>query len=617
MASSPRRTASPQRLDGGTPSSRHPPPSVNPPPPSSQQQQQRPESALGATPPPSSSSSSCSTGDMKVAAANVAGTLRVEVLAARNLHAAVLGSLLKWTPSYSNPFVAVSLRRDEFLTTVKEKTLNPSWKETGELAIPLPTEQELLQTVGVSAAGGALAVSGAHVAGAAKKLSDTPGEAEFHACFPCLRVQVFHRADEPDGAESAARGLSSAPTRRATDKLIGEVSVPLLPCLLSSASSHRAWYTLSAEDLPDAGQIQLAMNYDCGGMEPLKGDVVRLTGFGGLEYYAKLLPVNARLEVVETFQDQVLAQCKSIEGWTLSFELHRNLLFVVRRPSILRDAQSQLQGQITRVRHSPLVLRARGVWLALPDAQRRQLWQLYQLAAFSGGVVYDVVTRSLQATLHDGVHAGLQTCAQGSSEAVDQVTAEFVRVFWLGSTRERREGGHAERSRTDDMRQSLEGGPAKGRGRIVEGFGGEDGASVSAEIEWRVSTQEDEDAEEDKRPERAADEEEEEEEKQEDSDADNEDDDGRVSVPLESCPDQLICPITGCPMADPVVAADGHTYEREAILHWFATSNKSPMTGMQMPTTQVFPNFTLRQLSEEFQAARARQAERRHQHHAH
>ncbi|GLD96308.1 hypothetical protein PINS_up004991 [Pythium insidiosum] len=544
---------------------------------------------------------------MKSGAHNVAGTLRVEVLAARNLHAAVLGSLLKWTPSYSNPFVVVTLRRDEFVTTVKDKTLNPSWKETGELAIPLPTEQELLQTVGVSSGsggGGVLHVSGAHVA-SAKKLGDksATGDAEFHPCFPSLRVQVFHRADETDHAESS-RESSSPPTRRASDKLIGEVSVPLLPCLLSSASSHRSWYSLTADELPDAGQIQLSMNYDCGGMEPLKGDIVRLTGFGGLEYYAKLLPVNARLEVVETFQDQVFAQCKSIEGWTLSFELHRNLLFVVRRPSILRDAQSQLQGQIIRVQHSPLVLRARGLWLSLPDSQRRQLWQLYQLAAFSGGVVYDVVSRSLQATLNDGVHAGLQTCAQGSSEAVDQVAAEFVRVFWLGSTRDAREE-YAERSRTAEMQQSLEGGPAKGRGRIVQGFGCEAREGSGTEIEWRVLPEEYVDSEEDKRSSGARDDEEE---KQEDSE-----DDGHVSIPLESCPDQLICPITGCPMVDPVVAADGHTYEREAILHWFATSNKSPMTGMQMPTTQVFPNFTLRQLSEEFQAARARQADRRHQ----
>jgi hypothetical protein len=43
------------------------------------------------------------------------------------------------------------------------------------------------------------------------------------------------------------------------------------------------------------------------------------------------------------------------------------------------------------------------------------------------------------------------------------------------------------------------------------------------------------------------------------------------------------------------------------------------MTGMHMPTTQVFPNFTLRQLSEEVQAAATRRQQakrRRHRRHS-
>jgi len=47
----------------------------------------------------------------------------------------------------------------------------------------------------------------------------------------------------------------------------------------------------------------------------------------------------------------------------------------------------------------------------------------------------------------------------------------------------------------------------------------------------------------------------------------------------DALPGMPDCPITGQPMKDPVVAADGHTYERIAIARWLETSDKSPLTG--------------------------------------
>ena len=43
------------------------------------------------------------------------------------------------------------------------------------------------------------------------------------------------------------------------------------------------------------------------------------------------------------------------------------------------------------------------------------------------------------------------------------------------------------------------------------------------------------------------------------------------------------CPITTAVMRDPVVAADGHTYERQAIATWLATHNTSPLTREVIP----------------------------------
>lgn len=56
----------------------------------------------------------------------------------------------------------------------------------------------------------------------------------------------------------------------------------------------------------------------------------------------------------------------------------------------------------------------------------------------------------------------------------------------------------------------------------------------------------------------------------------------------------LRCPITHEPLKDPVVAADGHTYERNAIQRWFAQSPRSPITNVAVPSTMVYPNRALR-----------------------
>lgn len=63
-----------------------------------------------------------------------------------------------------------------------------------------------------------------------------------------------------------------------------------------------------------------------------------------------------------------------------------------------------------------------------------------------------------------------------------------------------------------------------------------------------------------------------------------------------SWPDEYRCPITTFPLLDPVVAADGFTYEAEAITQWLLTSNASPMTNEQLPHKGLTPNRNLRSL---------------------
>ena len=48
-------------------------------------------------------------------------------------------------------------------------------------------------------------------------------------------------------------------------------------------------------------------------------------------------------------------------------------------------------------------------------------------------------------------------------------------------------------------------------------------------------------------------------------------------------------------MREPVLlAGDGHTYERYAIEDWLASSNISPMTGADLDSKSVFPNYNIK-----------------------
>lgn len=67
-----------------------------------------------------------------------------------------------------------------------------------------------------------------------------------------------------------------------------------------------------------------------------------------------------------------------------------------------------------------------------------------------------------------------------------------------------------------------------------------------------------------------------------------------VEIP-ESTPSYFCCPITTEIFNDPVVAADGYTYEREAILSFFQEYGTiSPVQRVWMPSDRLIPNLCLR-----------------------
>ena len=64
------------------------------------------------------------------------------------------------------------------------------------------------------------------------------------------------------------------------------------------------------------------------------------------------------------------------------------------------------------------------------------------------------------------------------------------------------------------------------------------------------------------------------------------------------------CPITHCTLIDPVIAADGFTYERHAIERWLRSSDRSPSTNLPLPHRGVVPNLGLRSAISEWRQLR-------------
>src|SRR5436190_10820474 len=69
------------------------------------------------------------------------------------------------------------------------------------------------------------------------------------------------------------------------------------------------------------------------------------------------------------------------------------------------------------------------------------------------------------------------------------------------------------------------------------------------------------------------------------------------NVEVVQIPEEYICPITRALMEDPVQAADGFTYEREAIDRWIREGHySSPMTGARLADGSLITNHTFKAL---------------------
>ena len=72
---------------------------------------------------------------------------------------------------------------------------------------------------------------------------------------------------------------------------------------------------------------------------------------------------------------------------------------------------------------------------------------------------------------------------------------------------------------------------------------------------------------------------------------------------METSDDALLCPITLELFRDPVVAQDGHTYERKAIEEWVQKNGTSPITNQQISLENLVPNYAVKKMVDHFETS--------------
>lgn len=68
-------------------------------------------------------------------------------------------------------------------------------------------------------------------------------------------------------------------------------------------------------------------------------------------------------------------------------------------------------------------------------------------------------------------------------------------------------------------------------------------------------------------------------------------------------PRSFYCPLTMEVMADPVIDAEGNTFERKALLHWLSHYGTSPVSRQPLNSNLIVPNFALREIIHEAMGA--------------
>ena len=378
--------------------------------------------------------------------------------------------------------------------------------------------------------------------------SDT-SSSPLHPPSTVLTIALFHAAEMGRATKFAKGGLLSGDSN---DLFLGMASINLQRLLTGRDHTFDGWLQLSGTE-SSRGYVRLVCEYEPSDPSPRSGDYCRFTRFcNPKDLYP--LQVGRQYKVAKVDGDIVLISYETSEGWVCSFQAHRFMLICEERHySTVEAAQDEFASVAERLAHSPLV---------------------HTIA----NTVERVAVEGILSVGEEIAKSGVGLFQRWLTGGVDTVVADVANVInW---------DGRHNPDVTDDLdlpnlqTSSQDGEDEDRRNNTHHQQNNGDGRRSTYDYDDQMDT----------KPRAAA-----------------------ISqlalhaTEPEALPNMPACPITGFPMVDPVVAADGHTYERTAIARWLATSNKSPMTGSILPHKELVTNYGLVSSVQESAAAAAAQ----------
>ena len=354
------------------------------------------------------------------------------------------------------------------------------------------------------------------------------------AVFSASEIGKSHKSlydtQKAKGSDSLYNPSKHHQTGDSDDAFLGMASIDLTTVLTGKYPLVDAWVPLTG----GSGSVRVVCEYETTDIAPAKGDLVKFTRFCHPADLHPLVPGRTYPVQDVIDQDHVVLSYTSPEGWVCSFVVHRFMVLCTERHHGAAEAcREEWQSITEKLAHSPLVGTVAETVERLPEEG------LFTVGAsvLQGGA----------GLLGRWLEGGLDT-------AVKDVA--FV-TNWDG----RFNPGSQQRP-TSRTAPTLEDNTTDSNDNTTNSNDNTQGQTESQPVAG-------------KKPPPPS------------------------PPPVESSsskdplPNMPSCPITGEPMLDPVVAADGHTYERAAIARWLQASDKSPLTGSILPHKELVPNYGL------------------------
>uniref|UniRef100_A0A7S4UT27 U-box domain-containing protein n=1 Tax=Ditylum brightwellii TaxID=49249 RepID=A0A7S4UT27_9STRA len=526
----------------------------------------------------------------------ILGTLVVKVIAARNLkpiERGGLGQLLFGSHHHrnnrrhrsgiggggggSNPYAKIIFDNQSQRTDIMYDTVNPIWPREEQsyfdVVLPIPDlvqeeeeedgqeikmKRDKLGYIMEEKSGGYC--SRKKGVGKEKRVDNDDGIMASVPLVsdPVLTIVIFHSVGGGnDDSKKKDPNKKANANDDDNDISLGFTSVNIRHLLTGKVTIIDEWFPLSdngtnSDDDDDsddiysysAGEVRLLCEYEPTDPPPRTGDLCRITGFC---CPTDLYPVPAHLlfRVDEMDGDDIILSYKTEEeGWHCTFVVHRfSVICAKRHQAAIERYREGLVDAANKLVHSPLVkVVAETVKERMPEDGVLFVGADIVLGGFgligrwAKGGIGTALDDVVNVTNWDGRHT--PRLLDNEDENVQ------IEINNAGMSDEENEEDTAD-YRADIYQDELDGLQDMNNGNAMEELSSSTTTSLSSLTAVATTT----------------------------------------TLPC--------CPITGQPMKDPVVAADGHTYERHAIRRWLQTSDMSPLTGQTLSHKELVPNYLL------------------------